>query len=110
MKIYQIHEYSGQWEDFCDRIIGSYLKKEKAEEAIVKAMEKEKERIEQGKKCANCPFLDDPFESVASLWPKHKDYCAEAKLSDSEYGINCENYYSHWDEADFEIKEVEVIE
>ena len=30
MKIYQLHEYGGQWEDSFDYIIDSYLKKERA--------------------------------------------------------------------------------
>ena len=32
MTIYQIHEYNGEWDDFTDRIIGSYISKERAEE------------------------------------------------------------------------------
>ncbi len=35
MVIYQIHKYSGQYEDFTDVIVGSYLKKERAEEEKV---------------------------------------------------------------------------
>ena len=38
MKIYQLHEYSGEYEDFSDRIIGSYLRKERAEEEKAKGV------------------------------------------------------------------------
>ena len=31
MKIYQIHDYGGEWEDRFDYIVGSYLSKEKAD-------------------------------------------------------------------------------
>lgn len=30
MTIYQIHEYSGEYEDYRDYIVGSYLNREKA--------------------------------------------------------------------------------
>ena len=30
MKIYQVHEYSGEYEYFQDRIVGSYLYKQRA--------------------------------------------------------------------------------
>lgn len=36
MKIYQLHEYKGEWEDFRDIIIGSYLRKQRAEEELAK--------------------------------------------------------------------------
>ena len=31
MKIYQVHKYSGEYEDYRDQIIGSYLRRERAE-------------------------------------------------------------------------------
>ena len=42
MKIYQLHKHGGEWEDYRDVIIGSYLRKERAEEEKLKA-EKEEE-------------------------------------------------------------------
>ncbi len=35
-KIYQIHKMSGEYEDYCDVIVGSYLHKEKAERELEK--------------------------------------------------------------------------
>ena len=111
MKIYQLHEYSGEWEDFRDRIIGSYLRKERAEDEKAKAEQKEKLLIERGKRCNNCPVFDEyPFASFDSVCTKHSDYCSEMKLEETEYGLNCKNYFHHWDDATFEIKEVEVEE
>ena len=110
MKIYQLHEYSGEWEDFHDRIIGSYLRKERAEEEKAKAEIKEKELIERSKKCNRCPFLESYLSDLDDLLVKHSDYCVDAKLEENEYGIDCDNYFSHWDESTFEIKEVEVEE
>lgn len=110
MKIYQLHKYSGEWEDFHDYIIGSYLKKERAEEEKKKAEAEEKELIERSHRCANCPFLEEDFKNLNDLLSEYPDYCTEAKLEDEDYGIDCENYYTHWDESTFEILEVEVEE
>lgn len=58
MKIYQIHEWGGEWEDRYDYIVSSYLSKEKAEA--------EKERLEKEQagimKCNECPIYFCPFE------------------------------------------------
>lgn len=106
MIIYQLHKYSGEWEDFIDSIIGSYSRKERAEEEKAKAEAKEKELIEQSNKCNDCPYLYDAFISNDDLL----SYCSKAKLKEYEDDVDCENYYQHWDEATFKIKEVEVEE
>lgn len=112
MKIYQIHEYYGEWEDFHDIIIGSYLKKERAEEEKFKAEAKSKELMAYSKKCNNCPYLgfDNSYSAIKDLLDKYPSYCEKASLEHTEYGINCDNYYGCYDESTFEIKEVEVIE
>ena len=113
MKIYQLHEYSGSYEDFCDMIIGSYLRKERAEEEKLKAETKEKELVNRSNKCQNCPLIDDfedGFVDVNVLISENPNYCNEAKLENGDYGIGCENFYTHWDEATFKIIEVEVEE
>lgn len=110
MKIYQLHKYSGEWEDFCDRIIGSYLKKERAEEEKAAVELKEKELIKRSERCTNCPFLEDDFSNINDLLSEYPDYCTEAKLVETDYGVECENYYSHWDDSSFKIIEVEVEE
>lgn len=110
MKIYQLHECGGEWEDYHDYIIGSYLRKERAEEEKAKAEAKEKELVQNSRKCNRCPFLDYPPLDLNDLLIKHPDYCTEAKLEKGDYGIECDNYYQHWDELDFYIKEVEVEE
>lgn len=106
MLIYQLHEYGGQWEDSFDYIIGSYLKKERAEEEKAKAEAKEEELVEQHKKCDDCPFLYDEFITNEDLL----SYCSKAKLTKHKYGTSCKNYYTHWDESSFNIVEVEVEE
>lgn len=111
MKIYQLHEYSGEWEDYRDRIIGSYLRKERAEEEKAKAEAEEELLLEHGKRCNNCPLLDDySWLTIENLIAKYPNYCTESKLEETDYGINCQNYYSHWDKSTFKIVEVEVEE
>lgn len=110
MKIYQLHKYSGEWEDFRDIIIGSYLRRERAEEEKTKAETKEEILIEHNDRCADCPFLYASMAAIDGLIEEYPNYCNEAKLHEDEYGIDCDNYYSHWTESTFEIKEIEVEE
>ena len=111
MTIYQLHECGGEWEDYRDYIIGSYLRKERAEEEKAKAEAKEKELIEQSNKCGRCPFETEDFDKLDDLLVEYSDYCDKAVLrSDFEGCIYCENCYSHWDEMRFYIEEVEVEE
>ena len=109
MKIYQLHECNGEWEDYHDYIIGSYLRKERAEEEKAKAEAKEKELMNNSSKCNKCPFLDCAFIDN-KLLEKYSDYCSEASLEEGEYGVDCANYYVRWDKSNFYIKEVEVEE
>jgi len=116
MKIYQLHEYSGSYEDFRDYIIGSYLRKERAEEEKAKAEVKEAELMKQDYKCNNCPFIETD-EDIGDLLLMYPDYCSSMKLEKyddyDDYDDDiyyCSNRYCHWDEATFKIKEVEVEE
>ena len=106
MKIYQIHKYGGQWEDRYDYIIGSYLKKERAEEEKTKAEKEEQELRNQDEKCRECPYLYDAFITNEKLL----EYCPKADLKQYEDEIDCANYFQLWDESYFKIEEVEVIE
>jgi hypothetical protein len=112
MIIYQLHEYTGQWEDYCDFVVGSYLKRERAEQEKIKAQINEKELIDQSKKCVNCPFLNEDWKKKDILLNRHKGYCSMAKLMKDNISkaIDCENFYFHADEATYEIIEVEVEE
>ena len=111
MKIYQLHQVGGEFEDYYDFIIGSYLRKERAEEVKAEVEEKEKKLMVNAKKCNNCPFLKrNNIAEVEDMLPYYDDYCSEIKLEDSPWGIDCDNYYFKYDESDYEIIEVEVEE
>ena len=112
MKIYQIHEYSGEYEDYQDCIVGSYLNKEKAIAKKEEFQHTEDERWIKTKNCSLCPINDsdtmaENFDIVVQIC---SEYCSSAKITDDCYGYNCENYYCYWDKATYEIKEVEVEE
>ena len=106
MIIYQLHKYSGEWEDFRDRIVGSYLRKERAIEEKNRLEAEESKLIEQSRKCGKCPYLYDYFIANEKLL----EYCSNAKLEEYDDDIDCDNYYQHYDEATFKIEEVEVEE
>ena len=112
MKIYQIHEYYGDWEDFRDYIRSSYLSKEKAIADKKQREEKEKQLT----RCNRCPLYDYDLEESLQII-KAKEYCEDYELFDKnqhnpelyEEG-DCVNWNPKYDESTFEIKEVEVIE
>lgn len=107
MVIYQLHKYGGEYEDRYDYIIGSYLRKERAEEEKNKRELVEEEKIKMSRKCRSCPFLDDDF----CLEDKnHEEYCDKAELTkDDKWGIYCNNCYYHFPTY-FRIEEAEVEE
>lgn len=110
MKIYQLHEYCGIYEDFTDTIIGSFLRKERAEEELIKAEAKEKELREKSEKCRNCLYAEEDFIDINSLLIVFPDYCSELEIGHSDYGDYCDNWYQKWDDSTFKIIEVEVEE
>lgn len=113
MKIYQIHEWGGEWEDRYDYIVSSYLSKEKAEA--------ERDRLEKEQagsmKCNECPIYFCPFdcdgedcgtekctERCIELVKKHCDAYEPSSTG------KCENYRYNLHDSKFSIEEVEVIE
>ena len=119
MKIYQIHEYGGEWEDRFDYIVGSYLSKEKAEAE----MERLRSEEELARKCNSCLLYFCPMECYEDCdqcnpIEQVRQYCDryevfdESKHDPEEYDKNskCVNYDYHMDDHFFRIEEVEVIE
>ena len=116
MKIYQVHEHGGEYEDYYDWIVGSYLRKERAKEHKRELEENEKTLEGRSKKCANCPFLDEDINVLPNLLAKYSDYCNNFELYNELYDgedfedIYCKNMYEHWNSSWFTIEEVEVEE
>ena len=112
MKIYQLHEHSGCYEDYRDIIIGSYLKKKRAQEEKAKAEAREKELREHSDKCRDCPFIwdMDSLDNLNNFLSMYPNYCSEMALEESYDCINCTSFYSKWDDCTYKIVEVEVEE
>ena len=109
MKIYQLHKHGGLWEDYRDNIIGSYVRKERAEEEKLKAEKEEKIKRQQAEKCAECPYNCNITDNavIADLMRKHCDH-SDIIFEDDE--IYCKAHYYHWRDYEFYVEEVEVDE
>ena len=110
MKIYQLHKYGGEWEDAFDHIIGSYLRKERAEEEKVKAKLRDEEDRKLSRHCLNCPLCNG-WSLNNEVAKKCEEYCDKFKYMDlGNDGFDCGNYTTYWWEVHFRIEEVEVEE
>ena len=111
MIIYQIHEYSGEYEDYRDYIVGSYLNKEKAIAKMKELQWNDREKWTQAALCSECPIIDeDEMEDLDTVLKECSKWCGNAKIIKDRFGYDCENYQYYWDEATYDIKEVEVEE
>lgn len=64
--------------------------------------------VKEGRKCVECPFIDS--WGTKKIVDKYADYCEDLLLKNTRWGVTCNNYKPHWNDATFEILEVEVIE
>ena len=117
MKIYQIHEYGGEYEDSFDFIVMSLLHEERA---IA-----EKERLEREAtetiRCSFCPLhCDESFtkneltdnykQMITKRITKAKELCEHYELEDENAPLSCANYYTPLYDSFYRIEEVDVIE
>ncbi len=112
--IYQIHETSGEWEDYCDRIVGTYSSLSRAEE--------EKKKLElqnvEDMKCNSCPLYFCPTDCELECNADTncdeyrinlaKKYCKEFDLDESD-NVGCKEFCT-MDECGYYISEIEVME
>ena len=113
MFIYQLHEYIGEYEDFMDRIIGTYLHEEKAIKEKEKLEKEEVTKKEMYRKCQDCPICNSwDRKDKDNLTKECREYCELFDLyeDDEEYAFDCNNYMYSYGEITYEIKKVEVIE
>ena len=109
--IYQVHSYSGEWEDYEDIIEGSYFKKSDAQMLVNNLEQQAKIEEAEYEKCHNCPshklcFNGKNIEVI-------KQYCNEFEPSkdkaDDDYCVN--ERFTIMGSAEtptYEIQEVEV--
>ena len=107
MKIYQIHETGGEWEDSYDLIAGSYLSPRKAEIECQKLRVEEDKRIVKARKCYDCPLYDSWNPITEQVVEAAKRYCPYYVRAIDKH---CSNYEGDTYERHFDVQEEEVIE
>ena len=109
MKIYQIHKYGGEWEDAYDDIVGSYLRKERAEAAMAEKHASDRRDQEYAEHCAMCPYWNCEDEDNAELRDKILAYCDHSDIHcDDDGGLICNASHLLYDYSSLRIEEVEV--
>lgn len=110
MKIYQVHEYGGEYEDYFDRIVGSYLRRECAEEMKEKLETEATQLRAKSDKCNQCLIHNEYYPTIEEYIEALRTYCDQAEIVGDYFGINCENFFCLWDEPNYCVEEVEVVE
>ena len=108
MKIYQLHETGGSYDDFYDYIIASYVSKEKAEDHKQRLIQERQSKIDKYKKCNSCPIHE-----ITQDKDYINKYCDDLDIIlDEEGHICCKNEYCDCFcfEEYYEVKEVGVVE
>ena len=80
MKIYEVYESSGQYEDRFDYRICAYISKEKAEQKQKELQDKEQKRLQLVNKCYNkCPldYILQNSQIYDEFIRKIKEKCSE---------------------------------
>lgn len=110
MIIYQLHETSGEYEDYMDRIVGSYIRLERAKEEKMRYEKESAERILNFRHCMGCPYINEDLENEEMI--KHMNtYCDHSKICCDENGEPlCANYTGWLDECNYYLITVEVME
>lgn len=110
MKIYEIREIGGEFEDGYDKLHSAYLSKEKAEATLRELKEKLKKDWAQVRVCDECPlrwlecYSEEEFQKQKAVSLNYDKCIQEADIS-----LSCIMY--DWDIANnYYIKEIEVIE
>ena len=121
MKCHIIFESSGEWEEYREYVNSVYLDKDKA----FKELNRLKEEQKISEKCDNCygvqhfydssdlknrgydkNSINDYFKEIA------EEYCDRAKIYiDKEYNsVRCDNRISSYEQYDYRIEPMEIIE
>lgn len=106
MVVYQIHEAGGDGETGYDCIVGTYLSLDKANQVLENFRFEEKCKVELAEKCNKCPIYD--YETFTpEVIKKINDYCSFFKPT---RWAGCDNREERWDNSEFYLERVEVIE
>lgn len=119
MKIYEVHETGGEYEDYFDHIVARYLTKESAETKKSELIKAYKANMEQYEKCRLCPLSGSIYATEAEFENTKKeleyyDPCVKEAIScpcgwTKGFIVDC-FYCSLQEEVEYYIEEAEVIE
>ena len=110
MIIYQLHETSGEYEDYIDRIVGSYIRLERAEEEKTRYEKNLLKKILNSRHCTGCPYAIMNLENE-EMAKRMDAYCDHSKIYYDEDGeLLCTNFIGWLDECNYYIEIVEVEE
>lgn len=98
MKVYQVQETGGEWEDCYDFERGTYISKELAEKRMAELVKEELKMREQRELCYNCSD---------NISERSKMHCYK-KYSDI-LPLGCVNSVVLKDDAEFKIEEIDVL-
>lgn len=102
MKIYQVYEYGGEWEDSYNDVIATYTTKEAAEECRKYLEIREKKYVEKAEFCNKCPLYMVGNQNI-------KKYCADYEQIEGDTECANEAYlYGHI--TNYSVKEFDVQE
>ncbi len=72
--------------------------------------QKNEQKKEQWEKCVNCPFIEEPFSKLKKLLKQYPEHCSITSFYETQGCIDCENYDCWYEDATFDIEEIEVEE
>ena len=78
MKIYQVHRIGGDWEDYYDEIVGTFLYEKNAVQQAIDLLKEKKSNIQ----CAECDANYYEYGSglkCAEYLPDEQGYCRNSK-------------------------------
>lgn len=104
MKIYQVHRSGGEWEDYYNYIVASYLHEENAMRKKEELEEAQNKLIEQFKKCDECYsyYEDIGFEHC------DKDCFIEGLDYEGETVCKSDYVYMHFEMESYSVQTVEI--
>lgn len=109
MKVYQIHEIGGQYENYYNDIVGSYECPNRMQQELERLIKNEQHLFEHGEKCAHCPITNG-CKDMTEAFSAVKDYCSEHNLKEYNGHIYCNNYLIVSDRLTYKADVIEVEE
>lgn len=105
---YLLHEYSGEYEDFRDRVVFASLDRTKVEEKKEELETAEKLKNQQVEKCIHCPSEEMTKRKLKNRKQEIENYCNEFEPAFDGNECWCNNMRFYDDECTYHIKEMRL--